>query len=174
MPSLVLIDGGLGQLHAAAEALEALEIINQPLASIAKREEILYVYGQEKDPLALDHHSPVLHLINSFVTKPTASPSPSIANAGKCATAPPNSWKSPASAKAPLAAFSSTSAACKLSGKRMRRRYRRSSLACRPKPSVIIFGSRVLPRIVSPQRHRAEIRGTHPCRKKRGKMRHSP
>jgi len=36
MPSLVLIDGGLGQLHAAAEALEALEIINQPLASIAK------------------------------------------------------------------------------------------------------------------------------------------
>jgi excinuclease ABC subunit C len=63
MPSLVLIDGGLGQLHAAAEALEKLEIINQPLASIAKREEILYVYGQERDPIALDHHSPVLHLI---------------------------------------------------------------------------------------------------------------
>jgi excinuclease ABC subunit C len=63
MPSLVLIDGGLGQLHAAAGALESLEIINQPLAAIAKREEILYVYGQEKDPIALDHHSPVLHLI---------------------------------------------------------------------------------------------------------------
>ena len=63
MPSLVLIDGGLGQLHAAAEALESLEIINQPLAAIAKREEILYVYGQERDPIALDHHSPVLHLI---------------------------------------------------------------------------------------------------------------
>jgi len=63
MPSLVLIDGGLGQLHAAAEALESLEIINQPLAAIAKREEVLYVYGQEKDPIALDHHSPVLHLI---------------------------------------------------------------------------------------------------------------
>ena len=63
MPSLVLIDGGLGQLHAAAEALESLEVINQPLAAIAKREEILYVYGQEKDPIALDHHSPVLHLI---------------------------------------------------------------------------------------------------------------
>jgi len=62
MPSVVLIDGGLGQLHAAAEALESLEIINQPLAAIAKREEILYVYGQEKDPIALDHHSPVLHL----------------------------------------------------------------------------------------------------------------
>jgi excinuclease ABC subunit C len=63
MPSLVLIDGGLGQLHAAAEALEALEIINQPLAAIAKREETIYVCGQEDDPIALDHHSPVLHLI---------------------------------------------------------------------------------------------------------------
>ena len=63
MPSLVMIDGGLGQLHAAAQALEALEIINQPLAAIAKREEIIYVYGQEDDPVALDHHSPVLHLV---------------------------------------------------------------------------------------------------------------
>ena len=63
MPSLVLIDGGLGQLHAAAEALEALEIINQPLAAIAKREEIIYVYGQENEPVALDQHSPVLHLV---------------------------------------------------------------------------------------------------------------
>jgi excinuclease ABC subunit C len=63
MPSLVLVDGGLGQLHAAAEALEALEIINQPLAAIAKREEIIYVYGQEDDPVVLDHHSPVLHLV---------------------------------------------------------------------------------------------------------------
>ena len=63
MPSLVLIDGGLGQLHAAAEALESLEIINQPLAAIAKREEIIYVYGQENEPVALDHHSPVLHLV---------------------------------------------------------------------------------------------------------------
>jgi excinuclease ABC subunit C len=63
MPSLILIDGGLGQLHAAAGALEALEIINQPLASIAKREEIIYVLGQEDDPVILDHHSPVLHLV---------------------------------------------------------------------------------------------------------------
>jgi len=63
LPSLVLIDGGLGQLHAAADALEALGIINQPLASIAKREEIIYVYGQESEPVVLDHHSPVLHLV---------------------------------------------------------------------------------------------------------------
>jgi excinuclease ABC subunit C len=63
LPSLVLIDGGLGQLHAAGEALEELEIVNQPLASIAKREEIIYVHGQEDDPVVLDHHSPVLHLV---------------------------------------------------------------------------------------------------------------
>jgi len=63
LPSLVLIDGGLGQLHAAAEALASLEIINQPLAAIAKREEIIYVFGQENEPVVLDHHSPVLHLV---------------------------------------------------------------------------------------------------------------
>jgi len=63
MPSLILIDGGLGQLHAAAEALNSLQIINQPLASIAKREEIIYVCGQENEPIVLDHHNPVLHLV---------------------------------------------------------------------------------------------------------------
>ena len=63
MPSLMLIDGGIGQLHAAAEALEAIGIVNQPLASIAKREEIIYIYGQEDEPVVLDRHSPVLHLV---------------------------------------------------------------------------------------------------------------
>ena len=66
MPSLILIDGGVGQLHAAAQALDKLEIINQPLASIAKKEEILYVLGRENEPIALDHHSPVLHLIQQI------------------------------------------------------------------------------------------------------------
>jgi excinuclease ABC subunit C len=66
MPGLVLIDGGLGQLHAAAEALEAIGIINQPLASIAKREEIIYVYGQEDEPIVLDRFSPILHLVQSI------------------------------------------------------------------------------------------------------------
>jgi excinuclease ABC subunit C len=63
MPSLILIDGGLGQLSAAAAALNSLQIINQPMASIAKREEIIYVLGQESEPVVLDHHSPVLHLV---------------------------------------------------------------------------------------------------------------
>jgi excinuclease ABC subunit C len=63
LPGLILIDGGLGQLHAAAQALESLQIINQPMASIAKKEEILYVLGQEDEPVILERHSPVLHLI---------------------------------------------------------------------------------------------------------------
>jgi excinuclease ABC subunit C len=66
MPGLVLIDGGLGQLHAAAGALEAIGICDQPLASIAKREEIIYVYGQEDEPFVLDRFSPILHLVQSI------------------------------------------------------------------------------------------------------------
>ena len=66
LPSLILIDGGIGQLHAAAQALEKLEIINQPMASIAKKEEILYVLGREDEPIVLDRHSPVLQLIQQI------------------------------------------------------------------------------------------------------------
>ena len=66
LPDLILVDGGIGQLHAAAGALEGLQIINQPLASIAKKEEILYVYGRESEPVVLDHHSPVLHLVQQI------------------------------------------------------------------------------------------------------------
>src|SRR5437867_5593298 len=66
LPGLILIDGGIGQLHAAAQALESLQIINQPVDSIAKNEEILYVLGQEHEPIALARHSPVLHLIQQI------------------------------------------------------------------------------------------------------------
>jgi excinuclease ABC subunit C len=63
MPSLILIDGGLGQLHAAADALESLGFTSQPLASIAKREEVIYLHGAEDEPIVLDRRSPVLHLV---------------------------------------------------------------------------------------------------------------
>ena len=62
-PSLILIDGGLGQLSAAYAALEEIGVTLQPLASIAKKEEIIYVHGQEDDPVVLDRRSPVLHLM---------------------------------------------------------------------------------------------------------------
>ncbi len=66
LPDLILVDGGLGQLHAAAVALEEREIINQPLVSIAKKEEVIHVLGQEAEPIRLEHHSPVLHLIQQI------------------------------------------------------------------------------------------------------------
>jgi excinuclease ABC subunit C len=71
MPDLILIDGGLGQLHAAADALAELGIQpgtpEQPaLASIAKREEVIYVHGQDADPIVLDRRSPVLHLVQKI------------------------------------------------------------------------------------------------------------
>jgi excinuclease ABC subunit C len=65
-PSVVLVDGGIGQLHAAHDALESIGVINQPLASIAKREEWIYVLGQEDEPIILDKFSPVLHLIQQI------------------------------------------------------------------------------------------------------------
>ena len=63
LPGLILIDGGIGQLHSAAEALEGLGVINQPVAAIAKREETIYVLGQEDEPVTLDRFSPVLHMV---------------------------------------------------------------------------------------------------------------
>lgn len=66
LPDLVLIDGGIGQLRAAAGALEELGLLNQPVASIAKREEILYLYGHEDEPIVIERRSPVLHLIQKI------------------------------------------------------------------------------------------------------------
>jgi excinuclease ABC subunit C len=66
MPDLVLIDGGIGQLHAAQSALDELNIVDQPLASIAKREEIIYVAGREDEPIVLERRSPVLRLIQQI------------------------------------------------------------------------------------------------------------
>ncbi len=66
MPDLVLIDGGLGQLHAAQSALDELNIVDQSLASIAKKEEIIYVAGREDEPVILERRSPVLRLIQQI------------------------------------------------------------------------------------------------------------
>src|SRR5215510_3923528 len=66
MPDLVLIDGGIGQRHAAQSALDALNIVDQPLASIAKREEIIYIAGREDEPIVLERRSPVLRVIQQI------------------------------------------------------------------------------------------------------------
>jgi len=66
MPDLVLIDGGVGQLHAAQSALDGLNIVDQSLASIAKKEEIIYIAGREDEPVILERRSPVLRLIQQI------------------------------------------------------------------------------------------------------------
>ena len=70
-PDLVLIDGGKGQLHSAFQALQGLGIEDVNLASIAKREEVIFIQGQD-EPLVLERDSPVLHLCRRSGTKRTA------------------------------------------------------------------------------------------------------
>jgi excinuclease ABC subunit C len=62
LPDLVLIDGGKGQLGAAVAALEELGLGEQPVASLAKREELIFVRGRQ-EPIALPRSSPVLQLV---------------------------------------------------------------------------------------------------------------
>jgi excinuclease ABC subunit C len=62
LPELVLIDGGKGQLGAAAEALDELGLGAQPVASLAKQEELIFVRGR-LEPIALPRSSPVLQLV---------------------------------------------------------------------------------------------------------------
>ena len=62
LPDLVLVDGGKGQLGAAVAALEELGLGDQPVASLAKREELIFVRGREA-PIALPRSSPVLQLV---------------------------------------------------------------------------------------------------------------
>jgi excinuclease ABC subunit C len=62
LPDLVLVDGGKGQLGAAVQALEELGLGDQPVASLAKQEELIFLRGQDQ-PIALPRSSPVLQLV---------------------------------------------------------------------------------------------------------------
>lgn len=61
-PDLVLIDGGLGQLHAAEEALRELGLDHLEVASLAKKEELVFRPGSS-EPLRIPRSSPVLQLL---------------------------------------------------------------------------------------------------------------
>jgi excinuclease ABC subunit C len=66
LPDVVLVDGGLGQLHAAAEAIRATEVEMPVVASLAKREELVFVLGQaEEAPLRLARTSPALKILQA-------------------------------------------------------------------------------------------------------------
>ncbi|NLX07593.1 MAG: excinuclease ABC subunit UvrC [Phycisphaerae bacterium] len=61
-PDLVLIDGGLGQLHAAREAIAALDLDPPRIISLAKREEEIYVDRTEQ-PVKLPRNDPALKIL---------------------------------------------------------------------------------------------------------------
>jgi excinuclease ABC subunit C len=61
-PELLLIDGGLGQLHAAEAALEELGLQQQERAALAKKEELVFRPGSS-EPLRIPKSSPVLQLL---------------------------------------------------------------------------------------------------------------
>jgi excinuclease ABC subunit C len=61
-PDILLIDGGIGQLHKGLEAFELLKIKPPTVVSIAKQEELLYVPGRD-EPLRLNRRSYSLRLL---------------------------------------------------------------------------------------------------------------
>ena len=63
-PSLLLIDGGRGQLGAAKQVLEELDLVALPVAALAKQFEEIYLPGEEL-PVVLPRNSPALHLVQS-------------------------------------------------------------------------------------------------------------
>jgi excinuclease ABC subunit C len=62
LPDLVVIDGGKGQLHAAQQAVAEAGVEGLPLASLAKREEEVFLPGR-KESLRLSKRSPSLRLL---------------------------------------------------------------------------------------------------------------
>jgi excinuclease ABC subunit C len=62
IPDLILVDGGKGQLHAAESTLRALGLGSLPLASLAKREEIIFSRNR-REGIRLDRTSPALKLL---------------------------------------------------------------------------------------------------------------
>lgn len=61
-PDLILIDGGQGHLNAAENALKQMNAPNIKIASIAKKQEQIFLQ-QNPEPLKLPRHSPTLKLL---------------------------------------------------------------------------------------------------------------
>ena len=62
---MILIDGGLGQLHAALEALEQLEVTPPMVISLAKKQELIYVQ-QRHEPIRLGRENLGLRLAQAM------------------------------------------------------------------------------------------------------------
>jgi excinuclease ABC subunit C len=64
-PDLIIIDGGLGQLHAALEAFDQLDVKPPLVISLAKKEELIYVQ-QRAEPIRLGRENPGLRLCQAL------------------------------------------------------------------------------------------------------------
>ena len=64
-PDVILIDGGLGQLHAALDAFGEMEIRPPMVASLAKREEEIYIQAKSK-PVRLPRNNEALRLLQQI------------------------------------------------------------------------------------------------------------
>lgn len=65
MPDLIIIDGGKGQLHAARDALFSLGCEEIPIVSLAKKQEEIFVPGEDESIL-LKAHSPEFRLVTGI------------------------------------------------------------------------------------------------------------
>ena len=64
-PDVILIDGGLGQLHAALEAFEQLDVKPPMVISLAKKEELVYVQACS-EPIRLSRNNTGLRLCQAI------------------------------------------------------------------------------------------------------------
>jgi excinuclease ABC subunit C len=64
-PDVIVIDGGLGQLHAAMEALTQMDIKPPMVISLAKKEELIYVQ-ERSEPIRLGRENLGLRLVQSI------------------------------------------------------------------------------------------------------------
>lgn len=63
-PDVILVDGGLGQLHAALEAFEQLEQRPPMVVSLAKKEELVYIQ-RRSEPVRLGRENAGLRLLQA-------------------------------------------------------------------------------------------------------------
>ncbi|HVT88349.1 MAG TPA: excinuclease ABC subunit UvrC [Tepidisphaeraceae bacterium] len=61
-PDVILIDGGLGQLHAALDVFKTMDTKPPMVISLAKKEELVYVQARAQ-PLRLERNDPALKML---------------------------------------------------------------------------------------------------------------
>ncbi|HWP41514.1 MAG TPA: UvrB/UvrC motif-containing protein, partial [Tepidisphaeraceae bacterium] len=61
-PDVILIDGGLGQLHAALDVFKTMDFKPPMVIALAKKQELIYVQGQS-EPLRLARNNPALKML---------------------------------------------------------------------------------------------------------------